>query len=69
MRITERLTRIEANRGRCTLEDQVEAYKGIYRLMYDREPTPEEIESQREYLRNSKPLTIAEVERMVYGEE
>ena len=52
------------------VQDRLEAFKAAFVLMYDRQPTEEEIEEERVSLLNPKPVnlsdTITEIEKMVY---
>lgn len=52
------------------VQDRLEAFKAAFVLMYDRQPTAEEIEEERVSLLNPKPVnlsdTITEIEKMVY---
>lgn len=69
MRIKERLDRLAKKKGLYPAEDRFEAYLEVFRMIYEREPTPEEMEELKEESLQ-KPWnikqTIAEIEKMVY---
>ncbi len=71
-----RLYSLERKKKQSVQEQQstqelLDAFIQIFPFMYDREPTQEEIENERQDIMNRKPAdikqTAAEIEKMVYS--
>ena len=65
-----RLNSLE-HKKKQSVQEQIDTFIQLFQLMYDREPTQEEIENERQSIMKRKPAdiiqTAAEIDKLVYS--
>ena len=65
-----RLNSLE-HKKKQSVQEQIDTFIQLFQLMYDRDPTQEEIENERQSIMKRKPAdiiqTAAEIDKLVYS--